>query len=175
VLCEKPVASPAQGVYSHRLFGGWLAGGASNSGGAVLRRYFTDAEIAALSAHIDPASPTGLDYYPLPATGERFPVNDPTLEPRLAPRPAEPARFLQGLFEGIAAIERRGYEVLAELGAPIPTRIFTSGGGAGNAAWEAIRRRSLGIPVTAARHATPAVGAALVARRGALASGQSIQ
>jgi sugar (pentulose or hexulose) kinase len=175
ILCEKPVAAPAQGVYSHRLFERWLAGGASNSGGVVLRQYFSDAEIAALSERIDPANPTGLDYYPLPAPGERFPVNDPMLEPRLSPRPADPATFLQGLLEGIAGIECRGYEVLAELGAPRPTRIFTSGGGAGNEAWEAIRRRLLGVPVTAAMHATPAVGAALVARHGALASGQAIQ
>lgn len=32
---------------------------------------------------------------PLAAPGERFPVNDPGLQPRLEPRPADDAVFLQ--------------------------------------------------------------------------------
>src|SRR4029077_17560168 len=36
VLAEKPVFDVASGVYSHRLGDRWLAGGASNSGGAAL-------------------------------------------------------------------------------------------------------------------------------------------
>lgn len=46
----------------------WLVGGASNTGGAVLRQHFTDAELADLSSRMDTRVPTGLDYYPLPAT-----------------------------------------------------------------------------------------------------------
>jgi len=75
---------------------GWLVGGASNTGGAVLRKYFTDQQLAALTARIDLSRPTGLDYYPLVTAGERFPVNDPALAPRLEPRPADDAVFLQG-------------------------------------------------------------------------------
>lgn len=37
-----------------------------------------------------------LDYYPLTKPGERFPVNDPAMQPRLTPRPEDDARFLQG-------------------------------------------------------------------------------
>lgn len=37
-----------------------------------------------------------LDYYPLLRPGERFPVNDPGLPPRLTPRPEDDAVFLQG-------------------------------------------------------------------------------
>ena len=39
---------PAQGLYSHRVGDGWLVGGASNTGGGVLRSVFTDDQIAAL-------------------------------------------------------------------------------------------------------------------------------
>lgn len=166
VLSDRPVFAPAYGVYSHRLGELWLVGGASNSGGAILRQFFDDPELAALSARIDPAAPTGLDYYPLPRPGERFPVADPGLAPRLEPVPADRAAFLHGLLEGIARIETLGYRRLAELGAPYPARVLTTGGGAGNPAWTAIRARLLGVPVRQAADRDAARGAALLARDG---------
>lgn len=78
------VADARFGVYSHRLDDVWLVGGASNTGGAVLRQLFTDDQLAALSEHIDPAVPSPLDYYPLPKKGERFPVSDPDMMPRFS-------------------------------------------------------------------------------------------
>ncbi|MEM8761995.1 MAG: FGGY-family carbohydrate kinase, partial [Pseudomonadota bacterium] len=89
---------------------------------------------------------SGLDYYPLPKPGERFPVSDPDLAPRLEPRPADDAAFLHGLLEGVARIEAQGYRRLAELGAPALSSIRTVGGGAGNAVWQAMRHRILGVP-----------------------------
>lgn len=74
------------GVYSHRLDDTWLVGGASNIGGAVLRQLFTDDQLVALSRDIDPAVASPLDYYPLTKNGERFPVNDPNMAPRLLMR-----------------------------------------------------------------------------------------
>lgn len=76
----------------------WLraAGGASNSGGAVLRSFFTDGQLTALTSQIDVSAPPGLGYYPLPKAGERFPINDPQLQPRLTPRPDSDAEFLHG-------------------------------------------------------------------------------
>jgi len=166
VCATRPVYAPRYGVYSHRLGDLWLVGGASNSGGAVLRRYFSFEEIDRLSARVQPGKPTGLDYYPLPAPGERFPEYNPTLPPRLEPRPADDAVFFQGLLEGMAAIERRGYRLLEELGAPYPLRVHSVGGGAANAAWRAIREALLGVPVDVAEHQDAAYGAALLARRG---------
>jgi sugar (pentulose or hexulose) kinase len=165
VCSETPVFAPAHGVYSHRLGDDWLVGGASNSGGAVLRQYFPDADIARLTEELQPDRPTGLDYYPLPAQGERFPVNNPDLEPLLTPRPPEEARFFQGILEGIARIEVQGYRRLAELGAPWPTRVISTGGGAANSAWRTIRSRLLGVPVLAATHQEAAYGTALLAAR----------
>lgn len=57
-------------------------GGASNTGGAVLRQIFTDEDLAKLSRQINPIEASPLDYYPLQAVGERFPVADPKMEPR---------------------------------------------------------------------------------------------
>jgi len=166
VHAGQPVVAPQYGVYSHRLGDHWLVGGASNSGGAVLRQYFTRQAIDDMSSRIQPEHPTRLDYYPLPATGERFPVSDPDLEPRLEPRPADDIVFFQGILEGIAAIERRGYRLLEALGAPYPERVFTVGGGSVNVAWRTIRETLLGVPVLVATHQEAAYGAALLAKQG---------
>lgn len=164
IYSEHPIAAAQYGVYSHRIGDRWLAGGASNSGGAVLRQFFSDAQVAALSERIDPDRPLGLDYYPLPGAGERFPFNDPDRRPRMQPRPATDHAFLQALLEGIAAIEAAGYRRLAQLGAPYPRRVWSSGGGARNRVWQRIRERVLGVPVEPAMHSEAAYGAALLAR-----------
>jgi len=154
------------GVYSHWFGQRWLAGGASNAGGGVLRQFFDGARLNALSRLIDPETDSGLDYYPLPSPGERFPINDPDLPPRLAPRPADDKSFLHGLLEGLAGVEAMGYRKLAELGAEPPTRVLSTGGGAANPVYQRIRARRLGLPVAAARQQEAAYGAALLARDG---------
>ncbi len=166
VVAERPLFVARYGIYSQPFGRFWLTGGASNSGGAVLRKYFTDAQMATLSRRLDPRRRLCLEYYPLPAPGERFPVSDPDLRPRLEPRPKEAWRFFQGILKGIARIERRGYRLLAELGAPRPTGIRTVGGGARNAAWLEIRKGILGLPLLKPVHSEAAYGAALLARRG---------
>jgi sugar (pentulose or hexulose) kinase len=163
LVAERPVSAPHFGVYSHRFGDHWLVGGASNSGGAVLRQHFTDARLAELSRRIDPSLDSGLDYYPLPGVGERFPIADPSMVPRLSPRPTDDARFLHALLEGIARIERDGYERLVQLGATPPDRVLTTGGGARNPVWTALRQRLLDVPVRTAEHQDAAYGAALLA------------
>ena len=164
LLADVPVFAPEFGIYSHRIHGHWLAGGASNAGGAVLARFFTPEQLKVLSKRIDPTKPSPCDFYPLPSPGERFPVNDPVLAPRLTPRPADDVAFLHGLLEGIARIEAQGYRRLAESGAPSVRRVLTVGGGATNPRWTAIRTRVLGIPVEVAVTTEAAQGAAILAR-----------
>ena len=163
LLSEHPIFSPVHGVYSHRLGERWLAGGASNSGGAALLAHFSAERITELMPLLDPTRSTGLDYYPLPKPGERFPVSDPDLQPRVTPRPADDARFFQGLLEGIAGIEALAYRSLRELGAPALRRVISIGGGARNTAWTTIRQRALGVPVTVAQETEASFGAALLA------------
>jgi sugar (pentulose or hexulose) kinase len=166
ILSSRPVFASEFGVYSHRLGDRWLLGGASNSGGAVCRAFFSDEEMARLSSRLQPQRPTGLDYYPLLRPGERFPVNDSELPPRLRPRPADDARFFQAILEGITRIEQAGYELLHRLGAPQPRRILTTGGGAVNEPWRQMREAALGIPVLRAPQQGAAYGAALLAKSG---------
>ena len=166
LVSKEPVFAPSYGVYSHRLLGNWLAGGASNSGGAAIAAHFSAEEIERLTPALKPDEPTGLDYYPLPAPGERFPVADPRMAARLTPRPGDAATFLQGLLEGIAGIEKAAFDRLAALGATPVSRVLTVGGGARNPAWTRIRARTLGVPVTIAAQTEAAYGSARLARLG---------
>jgi len=166
LLSDTRVESAGHGVYSHWFGQRWLAGGASNAGGAVLRQFFDDRQLAALSLSIDPTRPSPLDYLPLPRAGERFPVNDPHLSPCLSPRPADDAEFLHGLLEGLARIEAQGYNLLTELGATPLVQVLSAGGGAHNHIWAQIRQRRLGVPVSRATYTGSAYGAALLAREG---------
>lgn len=167
LLSEHRVEDARYGVYSHRYGDLWLAGGASNAGGGVLQRFFSNAQLAELSKHIDPASDSPLDYYPLPQPGERFPINDPILPPRLEPHPSDEVQFLHGLLQGLSRIEAMGYAKLIELGANPLKSVATCGGGAKNPAWLKMRERLLGVPVFAAPHGEAAYGAALLAGKAA--------
>jgi D-ribulokinase len=166
LLSATPVFAPEFGIYSHRIGEQWLAGGASNSGGAVLKQFFSVEDIVRLTPLMDANVPTGLNYYPLPKSGERFPINDPALQPKLHPRPPEDHVFLQGLFEGIADIEALGYRRLAELGASPLKTVRSAGGGAANGVWTAIRLRKLGVPAKPSASEHAAMGTARLAWRG---------
>ena len=166
LLATQPIFAADQGIYSHRLGERWLAGGASNSGGGALLAHFSAVDMERLTPQLRPAEPTGLDYYPLPKPGERFPIADPTLAPRTTPRPAQDHRFFQALLEGVASVEALAYQRLGALGAPPLRRVVSIGGGAKNAAWTEIRHRALGVDVTTAEQTEASYGAALLALQG---------
>ncbi|MBI5783318.1 MAG: NADPH-dependent 7-cyano-7-deazaguanine reductase QueF [Gammaproteobacteria bacterium] len=163
LLSEKPVFSLEHGVYSHRLGKYWLAGGASNSGGAVLLQYFKVEQMREMTPLLDPENFTGLDYYPLPDIGERFPINSPEMTPRLEPLPGNSVTFFQGMLEGIARIEAQGYELLEKHGAPALNKIYTTGGGSQNPAWGRIREKILRVKLEKPRSGHAAYGSALLA------------
>jgi D-ribulokinase len=166
LLSHTRVDEPKYGIYSHRCGDLWLVGGASNTGGAVLRHFFSDAELVKLSQEINLDRSSNLDYYPLLTPGDRFPINDPHLAPRLTPRPDRSVDFLRGMLEGIANIEARGYQLLAELGATPLTAIYTAGGGAQNPIWTQIRQQRLPVPVSISKQRDAAYGTALLAQTG---------
>lgn len=164
LLSRTRVEDARYGIYSHRLGDLWLTGGASNTGGAVLRQFFADEELENLSREINPSIISQLDYYPLLKAGDRFPINDPNLPPKLTPRPDNSVEFLHGLLESMARIEARGYELLQKLGADQLNHVYTAGGGAKNSTWTAIRQRYLKVPVVASVNIEAAYGTALLAR-----------
>jgi len=95
--------------------------------------------------------------------GERFPINDPNMIPKLEPLPGSSVTFFQGMLEGIARIEADGYQLLHKLGGPAVREVRTTGGGSRNPAWQRIRERILGVPLIKPRSEMAAYGAALVA------------
>lgn len=163
IISDTPINAPQYGVYSQPHGNYWLVGGGSNSGGAVLRHFFSDEKMLSLTKQVNPEINTQLNYYPLLKQGERFPINDPSLAPRLTPKANNDVDFFQGLLEGIAEIELTGYKRLHQLGAPYPSSVVTNGGGSINNAWTSIREKKLGIPVTKAVHSDAAYGAAKLA------------
>ncbi len=170
VIADKPLYNQQYGVYSQPYGDKWLIGGASNSGGAVLKALFCAGEISDLTEQLNQQishtrlSLLNLNYYPLLTPGERFPVQDPALKPVLTPRPDRDIEYFQAILEGMADIETRAYRLLLELGAPYPKHVSSIGGGANNGAWRYIREQKLGIPVCSAKQQEAAAGTALLAR-----------
>lgn len=164
LLSETRVDDSRHGIYSHRLGDLWLVGGASNTGGAVLQQFFSTAELQDLSQKIQPERESLLHYYPLLQPGERFPRNDPNLQPQLEPRPDNSVDFLHGLLESMARIEAQGYRLLQELGATPLQRVYTAGGGAQNHVWTKMRSRHLQVPVQPSAQTEAAYGTALLAQ-----------
>ena len=157
---DKPLSG--KGISNHKLLGDWLSGGASNAGAAILLDFFNLEYIQELSKQINPYKSTGIDLIPLSKTGERFPTDDPNLQPKLDPRPVSDSLYLHALLEGLAKIEARGWQKLHELGAELPRQIITIGGGAKNITWKKIREREIGIPIKICNR-PPAAGVAIIA------------
>ena len=165
LLSDRPIFAPELGIYSHRIGDTWLAGGASNCGGKTLLQFFSQEQLSVLEASLVPSKPTGTDFYPLPSTGERFPVSDPNLAPRLTPRPADDAVFLQGIYEAFSRVEQTGFAKLATLGGPTLRNVRHAGGGSKSAAWMSLRSSALGVPQLPAWSEEAAAGAARLAWR----------
>ncbi len=124
---QRPLSG--KGISNHKLLGNWLCGGASNAGASILLDFFNLEYIDELSKQINPINSSGIDLLPLSKKGERFPIDDPSLEPKLNPRPVSDALYLHAILEGLAKIEARGWQKLYKLGAELPRQIITIGGG----------------------------------------------
>jgi D-ribulokinase len=166
IISDRPFYDSTTGVYSQPFGKYWLVGGSSNCGGAVLRQHFSEKQIIYLAEQLDFSHPTGLNYYPLPAIGERFPIMDPYKKPLLEPRPDNDAIFFQAILEAITAIEKQAYNVLSSLGAPQVNKIYTLGAGAKNRLWTNYRKKQLAIPIFQSIQQEAAYGTAKLAQKG---------
>jgi len=168
LISDARVDDLSAGVYSHRLNGRWLVGGASNLGGWILRRFFSNDELEKLSARIDEdgIEPTE-DYFEGVMLGFGVSVDEAASMVESS-RPNDDAQFVANLLGSIANVEARCYERMRELGASSGARkVFTAGGGARNATWSAMRSSAMGgIPVVRSERDEAAYGAALLARQG---------
>lgn len=184
ILSKTFVEDCTMGVYSHRfpnLEGcssdmkeeAWLVSGASNVGCAILRQEsFSPEELIKLSKDMDVSRDSKAEYYPLTKKGERFPVADSAKEPLLEPKLENRAEYLKAILQGIAKVEKTGFQVFAQLGCspPFPTIVQTCGGGSKNEKWIQMRQRLLQtldcdneIKVMRASNAEASFGAAILA------------
>lgn len=164
-----PVSDPAGAVYSHRHPDGWwLPGGASSTGGRCLTVEFGGRDLAALDTAAERRGPAGAVAYPLVGRGERFPFAVADAEGFTLGTPADEVERYRALLEGVAFVERLGYERLAALGAAATPPVTVTGGGSASAVWNRIRSAVLGMPLVAAPQATTARGACMLAAAGTL-------
>ncbi len=162
MVTSTPIFNSKYGIYSHKLKQNWLIGGASNSGGAVLRNAYSLTEIEYLNQTLTDISLDKLDitthYYPLNFTGERFPISDPCLNPVMPDQPSFPLPidsttpsnqallnahqiYYLNLIKGLVHIEDLAYQKLfQETQQPIK-RLYTVGGGVKNSLWQQCRIR----------------------------------
>ncbi len=159
-IIDKPIKG--KGITTHKVSENWICGGASNAGCGILSKFFSDLEIKELSRQINTSKSTSLNLLPLNSKGERFPINDSTLEPILGPRPVSDSLYLHALFEGLANIELKGWEKLHELTGSLPKKIITVGGGSKNPQWRKIREKIINIPIVSSKKTT-SYGTALLA------------
>ncbi len=164
IVVKKIIDNPIKekGITTHRVNGDWICGGASNAGCGILSKFFSDLEIKELSRQINPSKNTSLNLLPLNSKGERFPINNPNLEPILDPRPVSDSLYIHALFEGLAKIELKGWEKLGKLTGSLPKKIITIGGGAKNPQWRKIREKIINIPIVSCNRTT-SFGTALLA------------
>ena len=166
LVAAHPVVDPQGRLYCHRHPGGaFLPGGAGNAGGEGIAFQVAapGAALDRLAGELAIGPPSGFLAYPLPRPGERFPFVDPGFAGFTDPRARTDGERYRAALDGLACIERWGFEVAAELGAPVDGRVWTTGVGARHAAWMQLRADFLGRPVCRAAHPESGFGAALVA------------
>jgi len=159
-----PVRDPTGAIYNHRLAaGGWLPGGASNTGGAVLRARFPHGDLRALDAEAARHGPAAAVMYPLVGVGERFPFVEPEAAGFVLGEPAGDVEAYRAALEGVAFVERLAYERLAALGAAPQGAVAAAGRASASAVWNRIRATVLQRPLVVPAHPASAFGAAMLA------------
>jgi D-ribulokinase len=167
------VKDPQGRIYCHRHpEGGWLPGGASNTGGEALAHRFPDADLAAYDTRAAALVPTSMLAYPLVRHGERFPFVVPDVKGFIFGESdlvqLHPDLVYTAFLEGVALLERLAYEVVTDLGAPVVGPIRTVGGAARSQLWLRIRASVCNRPFIIPVVADAAMGAAALAAAGRL-------
>jgi D-ribulokinase len=159
---------PLGRVYSHRHpEGWWMPGGASSTGTDWIQAEHPGADLSRLDQAAEQVLPTRWLRYPLLKPGERFPFLCPNAAGffNAGPGVDEVQRYAAGL-EGLALLERLGYETLAGIGLEVGPRIYLTGGGAKSDLWSRLRASVLQKELLLPQVPETAFGAALIAASG---------
>lgn len=162
LISSRPVFNQKYGIYSHKLNNNWLVGGASNTGGAVLLKVYNLTEIEYLihTIHRSPLTNHDLNitdaFYPLNTTGERFPIADASLTPKMPQKPNQPLvmndvspkgfatlkahqTYFLNLIKGLVYVEYLAYKRLEQVTEEPIKRLYSVGGGEKNLLWQRCR------------------------------------
>jgi sugar (pentulose or hexulose) kinase len=166
-VSEDLLEDPTGAVYSHRHpDGGWLPGGASNTGAGALTELFPGADLDAFDQAARQLGPIDAAIYPITKRGERFPFVAPQAERfELGDFPDDLHRYA-GVLQGVAFIERLAFEHLANLGAEPVGSVSLTGGAVRSGYWNQLRSDVLGVPVELPATPDPAYGMAVLAASG---------
>jgi sugar (pentulose or hexulose) kinase len=158
---------PTGAVYSHRHpDGGWLPGGASNTGAGALSVLLPGADLDAFDRQARALGPIDAAVYPLTKRGERFPFVAPDATGfELGELPDDLHRYA-GVLQGVAFIERLAFEHLVKLGAEPVESLSLTGGAVRSGYWNQLRADILGVPVHLPATPDPAYGMAILAACG---------
>jgi sugar (pentulose or hexulose) kinase len=158
---------PTGAVYSHRHpDGGWLPGGASNTGAGALSTLLPGADLDAFDRRARLLGPIDAAVYPLTKRGERFPFVAPDATGfELGDFPDDQHRYA-GVLQGVAFIERLAFEHLVKLGAEPVGSVALTGGAVRSGYWNQLRADILGVPVELPATPDPAYGMAILAASG---------
>ena len=155
---------PTGAVYSHRHpDGGWLPGGASNTGAGALTALLPNADLDALDTAARELGPIQAVVYPITGTGERFPFVAPRAERFQLGELPDDLHTYSAVLQGVAFIEKLAFEHLESLGAEPVRSVSLTGGAIRSGYWNQLRADVLGVPVELPASADPGYGMAVLA------------
>lgn len=140
----------------------WLPGSASNTGADCMRVMFGN-EYESLNETVVGHFPSRLIVYPLVRKGERFPFIDEDAGGFIVGDPTDRLNLFAAYMEGVAYVERWGYELFESLGAPVGDTVYATGGGARSDVWLGVRANVLNRVIARSAVAESAMGAAIIA------------
>ena len=170
LLCEKPVYSPQDGIYSHRIGNYWLTGGGSNNAQKTAGKHFTAQEVKELCNSSIATAPMSLEYYSLTEPVITTSVNAKGTASSLSPALLNNANLLHHALQTMAGVEAMAYRRLNELGGTQVATIRTIGEGSLNDLWTAVRSSTVLARFYSTTSDQPAVGAALLGRNAVYAN-----
>lgn len=158
------IGDPSGTVYSHRHpDGGWLPGGASNSGAGVLAAHFAGADLDELTERARALVPMPGVTYPLVGAGERFPFFAADARGFITEEASGDAGRFAALCQAVGYVERLAYDVLGTLGADVAGPVALTGGATRNRWWNRLRTDVLGRTTVRPASAEAATGMAVLA------------
>jgi len=164
-ISEKLIKDIKGRIYCHlHPAGYWLPGGASNTGGECLQKFFTNENLKEWDSRVVEMSiPTSLILYPLTRKGERLPFASPEAEFFQSRKESSRLEFYTACLEGVGYIEKYSYYILEKLGSSPIQRVFSSGSGSNSPIWCQIRSNILSKPIFLPKTTESAMGACIIA------------